>query len=573
MIEILRFDGFLNNYEELCRQAGVSAGRQCEESLKVLTAACYRTWGKDMFVHMDGGFFLALYDGSAEEYVIGRDRFGIRSGYYVCRKGMPFRFGTTAAEVLRAARLRPEVDVKSLQLYLTFSFVPGPGTMFDGVSKLLPGEFGVYKKGQITLRRYWTPSYQPETGVPLEEWAERTDRALRAAAAKIPRDRETHALLSSGVDSAYLAAVSGAAVTHTACFRDSTYHEETGAAKTAEALGIRNVLHLIDPDRYLRSIPDVVRCLEEPTGDASEPALYLMCMELKESCGAVLSAEGIDELFGGYHVYRAALRRAPYWLLPGPVRRAAARIAGRFPNLPGRWLMLAGERDIEEFPGNTLVFETGAVRALMQPGTASADPGGTVRHCCPGGGDRDMITIMCDHDLRLGFCWNILQNIDKISHAAGVRFYMPFVSKGAFDAAAAVPSGYKVTKSSGKLVFRRAAMRALPEEICSRRKIGFETPVCRWMQQEAFILKIKEAYAGPAAQQFFRPQKLERLLDGFAKHPGKYWRQIWTIYMFLEWHAVWIAGARRNGRLDGRPDGKPGETTDSIGERNRADGS
>jgi hypothetical protein len=115
-----------------------------------------------------------------------------------------------------------------------------------------------------------------------------------------------------------------------------------------------------------------------------------------------------------------------------------------------------------------------------------------------------MITIMCDHDLRLGFCWNILQNIDKISHAAGVRFYMPFVSKGAFDAAAAVPSGYKVTKSSGKLVFRRAAMRALPEEICSRRKIGFETPVCRWMQQEAFILKIKEAFAGPAAQQFFR---------------------------------------------------------------------
>ena len=106
MIEILRFDGFLNNYEELCRQAGVSAGRQCEESLKVLTAACYRTWGKDMFVHMDGGFFLALYDGSAEEYVIGRDRFGIRSGYYVCRKGMPFRFGTTAAEVLRAASSR-----------------------------------------------------------------------------------------------------------------------------------------------------------------------------------------------------------------------------------------------------------------------------------------------------------------------------------------------------------------------------------------------------------------------------------------------------------------------------------
>ena len=141
MIEVQKFDGYLINYTQLCEEAGLGDLEKNEENLKALAAACYRMWGKDMFTHLDGGFFLAIHDRSSDEYVIGRDRFGIRSGYYVSREGTPFCFGTSAVEVLSAAGLKAELDMKSLQLYLTFSFVPGPGTMFAGVSKLMPGQY------------------------------------------------------------------------------------------------------------------------------------------------------------------------------------------------------------------------------------------------------------------------------------------------------------------------------------------------------------------------------------------------------------------------------------------------
>ena len=540
MIEALRFDGYLTNYTELCAKAGLPALPQNEENLKALTAGCYRMWGKNLLSHMDGGFFVALYDSSSEEYLIGRDRFGIRGGYYACRKGMPFRFGTSPVEVLRAARIRPAVDEKSLQLYLMFSFVPGPGTLFEGVSKLLPGEFAVYKKGQLTKRRYWQPEYSPKTGVSLDDWAAQLDKTLRQSVKETPRGKVTHGLLSSGVDSAYLTAVSNTAHTHTACFRDSAWHEETGAQETAAALGVENELHLIDPDRYLRSIPEVLRCLEEPLGDASEPALYLMCKELQGRCDTVYSAEGIDEMFGGYHSCRAALRRAPYWVLPGPLRRAAAGIAGQFPGLPGSWLMLAGERDITEHPGNTVVFGRSGIRKILNGKPELIDPYETVRECCPTAEGADMVTLMCDHDLRLGFANSILLGIDRISAGTGIRFCMPFVSRRVFELAASIPSGHKVTRSTGKLVFRRAAAHALPEEICRRRKIGFETPVCVWLQQERFGGRVREAFETPAAARWFKKQQLDLLWKRFLRRPDRYWHQIWTIYMFLQWEEIFI---------------------------------
>ena len=538
MIEVQKFDGYLINYTQLCEEAGLGDLEKNEENLKALAAACYRMWGKDMFTHLDGGFFLAIHDRSSDEYVIGRDRFGIRSGYYVSREGTPFCFGTSAVEVLSAAGLKAELDMKSLQLYLTFSFVPGPGTMFAGVSKLMPGQYIVYGQGQMKKVQYWMPVYEAKGGVSLAEWERQLDEVLRRSVSGLPLDEHTHALLSSGVDSAYLAAISGIKRTHTACFSSSFFHEEDGAQRTAEVLGIENTLHVIDTDRYLESIPELLTCLEEPCGDASEPVLYLLCRELPADCRAVLSAEGIDELFGGYHICRTSLRKASYWKLPRWFRRFAAVIGDRFPCIPGRWLMMTGERDISEFPGNTLVFGKRGVRRILKGKLPEADPYETVRECCGSGDGMDMITTICDHDLRLVFCWGILQSIDRISRATGIRFYLPFVSKQVFDTAAAIPSRFKVTENTGKLVFRRTAMRTLPEEICSRRKIGFETPVSRWLQQKEFADQVRAAFRTSEGARFFRRKELDRIWKGFERKPAKYWRQIWTIYMFLRWYDV-----------------------------------
>ena len=538
MIDVQKFDGYLINYKQLCAETGLAEAEPNEENLKKLAAACYGMWGKDMFTHMDGGFFLAIYDRSLDEYVIGRDRFGIRSGYYGCRDGGPFCFGSSAVEVLSAAGLKAELDMKSLQLYLTFSFVPGPRTMFAGVSKLMPGEYVVCRKGRIRKRQYWTPAYDAKGGVSLAEWEKKLEEVLRGSVSGIPIDEHTHAFLSSGVDSAYLAAISGVRHTHTACFSDSFFHEEDGARRTAEVLGIENTLHTIGMDQYLESIPELAECLEEPCGDASEPVLYLLCRELPQDCRAVFSAEGIDELFGGYHICQASLRKASYWKLPGWVRRAAARIGDRFPCIPGRWLMMAGEKDISEFPGNTLVFGKDAVKRLLQGKLPETDPYDTVRECCGKNEGLDMVTTICDHDLRLVFCWGILQSIDRISRATGVRFYLPFVSKDVFETAAAIPSRFKVTEDTGKLVFRRTAMRTLPEEICRRQKIGFETPVCRWLKQKEFADKVRDSFRTSGGARYFRKKELEKIWKGFERKPAKYWRQIWTIYMFLRWYDV-----------------------------------
>ena len=126
-----------------------------------------------------------------------------------------------------------------------------------------------------------------------------------------------------------------------------------------------------------------------------------------------------------------------------------------------------------------------------------------------------LLNVRTHHDLRLVFCWGILQSIDRISRATGIRFYLPFVSKQVFDTAAAIPSRFKVTENTGKLVFRRTAMRTLPEEICSRRKIGFETPVSRWLQQKEFADQVRAAFRTSEGARFFRRKELDRIWKGY----------------------------------------------------------
>src|SRR4029453_5937146 len=116
-----------------------------------------------------GMFALAVVDARTGELHLARDRLGEKPLYYGWAGGRVV-FGSE----LKALRAHPElprtVDRGALALYLRYTFVPAPHTIYQGVRKLLPGTTVTFTAGMSPghfppPRPYWRLSEVARTGV------------------------------------------------------------------------------------------------------------------------------------------------------------------------------------------------------------------------------------------------------------------------------------------------------------------------------------------------------------------------------------------------------------------------
>ena len=96
-------------------------------------------WGFDRtLTRANGMFALAAWDRRERRLTLARDRLG-KKPLYCWRSG----YGLVFASELKALRAHPsfraEIDRDALAQFLRFGWLPGPHTIYRGVSKLPPG--------------------------------------------------------------------------------------------------------------------------------------------------------------------------------------------------------------------------------------------------------------------------------------------------------------------------------------------------------------------------------------------------------------------------------------------------
>src|SRR4029079_17161272 len=173
--------------------------------------------------------------------------------------------------------------------------------------------------GRVDVFRYWRPELRPARS-PSSSSPDKILGALRdSVAAHLRSDVPVGAFLSGGVDSATLCALAAESVpdllTFTVGFDREGYSEIDDAMATAAALGMKSIPYLIGPEEFLACLPRIIWQLADPMADAAAIPLWFAAREARKHVKVVLSGEGADELFGGYHNHRDAVggggRRVP----------------------------------------------------------------------------------------------------------------------------------------------------------------------------------------------------------------------------------------------------------------------
>ena len=541
--KVLIFNGEIYNYLDL-RSELIARGHtfRTRSDTEVVVHG-YEEFGDGLVAKLRGMFAFVIWDSVKKELFGARDAFGIKPFYYAEAEQGSFLFGSEIKSFLCHPHFKKELNDELLSDYLTWNCIPGTDTFFKGVSKLPPGHLLRYTAGGgPTVRRFFTPTFDFEQGKSLEYFVDRIAACVtESVIAHEIADVEVGSFLSSGVDSSYVVAEVRArrpVRTYTIGFENPRINEAENAKLLADAVGVENRVKIISAAEYFATAGEVQFHLDEPLANPSANALFFLSRLAAEDVKVVLSGEGADEMFGGYNIYKEPLALAPYQnLVPAPVRRAVAGAAGRLPNVKGKSYLIRGGTPVE---GRHIsigsAFRLDEQERLLGRRLATRSPDIFTAPLYADARSYDDVTKMQFLDINLWMVQEILLKADKMSMAHSLELRVPLLDLEVFRLARTIPPEYKVSRTTTKLAFRKAAARRIPQVTADRTKLAFPVPLTEWLRRDACAEMVGAYFGSPAATNFFEKRELMRLLDEHRRGERSHTSKIWNLFTFLLWH-------------------------------------
>lgn len=509
MIKIREYSGHIRNWEALCRELGIDTTLSRVDREQAILVKAYETWGYDMGNHMHGMFAFALWDEEEKKLFCLRDQFGTKPFYYYETADGQLLYGSSIRKIMEQQGFVKELNEEMLQMYLTFTYVAGENTFFRGLRKLMPGRYLVWQRRTLHIERYWKPEFHPDYSKSLEEWADEIHTTLQKIMLEVKDEDETaDSFLSGGVDSSYVLAMSDVEMTDSCGYEEERFDESKLARQTADILGRKSSRRVITPEEYFEAVPYVMYHMEQPLGDASAIVFAIGCRAAAEHTKLCYSGEGADEFFGGYNMYRNAVRY--------------------------------GENLKTFYIGNTNIMKEEEKRKILKKYDPDVLPIELAQSIYEETEGLDPLTKMSDVDIQIWLEGDIYFNVDKMSTAAGLEIRMPLTDTRIFDIASRMPSEYKVNEEQNKVAFRTAAAKVLPEEIAFRKKLGFIVPIRIWMADDRYNQDVREKFHSEMAEKFFNVDEINAIFDDYIAGNSDKWRKIWTIYTFLVWYELYF---------------------------------
>ncbi|MGV0835340.1 asparagine synthase (glutamine-hydrolyzing) [Mycolicibacterium thermoresistibile] len=552
---VLVFNGEIYNYLELrdALRSEFGATFVTDGDGEAIIAA-YHHWGTAALNRLRGMFAFALWDTERGELFCARDPFGIKPLFMATGPG-----GTALGsekksllELAPALGIDLSLDERAVQHYTVLQYVPEPETLHRGVRRLESGCYARLRPGrQPEITRYFQPRFTavPFTADTTEQRYREITEVLEDSVAKHMRaDVTVGAFLSGGIDSTAIAALAmrhnPRLITFTTGFEREGFSEVDVAVASAEAIGARHVTKVVSQAEFVETLPEIVWYLDDPVADPALVPLYFIAREARKHVKVVLSGEGADELFGGYTIYREPLSLRPFDYLPRRLRRSVGKMSEPLPEgMRGKSLLHRGSLTLEErYYGNARSFSDAQLRAVLRrfrPEWTHTDVTAPIYAESVGW---DPVARMQHVDLFTWLRGDILVKADKMTMANSLELRVPFLDPEVFAVASRLPADQKITRSTTKFALRRALESVVPAHVLNRPKLGFPVPIRHWLRAGELLDWAHQMVASSQASELIDLAAVQRMLDEHRVGTSDHSRRLWTVLIFLLWHAIFVEG-------------------------------
>jgi asparagine synthase (glutamine-hydrolysing) len=507
-----------------------------------------------------GMWAFAIHDRRRRRVILSRDRFGIKP-LFVADTGAALAFASELRCFDRNAQPLARlfsVDPDAAHAMVSWSYVPENRTIYRGVQRLQPATRMIVDlaTGSRATRTYWTlePSREAARVHSLDEACERVDTLLRRAVKEhLESDVPVATFLSGGIDSslvtAYAHEMSATPIAaYSIGFTEAGFDESPFARDTAERIGVPIRIKTFDETTARARMLDALLAYDEPFGDASSLATYLLADHAAREFKVALGGDGGDEVFAGYPKYMVAYLRRPFVAVPR-LRDAFGRAVGRLPvrhDLARGWATILRRlwrvAMVLEGPDAHVYtqFTQFASLARTQPLMLRSSSAGWFEEELHarfnrGGGTELQKSLACDLGGMLPN--DMLVKVDRATMACSLEARVPFLDHRLVEFGVGLPETYTLgplaRSFSGKRVLRALHERRFGRPLAYRKKQGFGVPIQKWL-------------AGPfdaACVRLFEKQRLDRygILSSAELAHGGFRRWVSSRDPGIAWHAFVLA--------------------------------
>lgn len=556
------YNGEIYNFKEIrCELEKYGYTFESNSDTEVILKA-YHKWGIAAVHHFNGMFALAIFDKKMQTLMLIRDRAGVKPLYWY-KKDNLFMFASEIKSFHEHPHFVKEINHDGISLYLQYGYVPQPKTIFNHTHKLEAGHFLTIdiKNSALKIEKYWdVVDYynQPKIKIHEQEALEESERLIKSACEyRMISDVNVGIFLSGGYDSSLVTALlqtdrSEKLKTFTISFNEHKFSEAHHAKRVAEYLGTDHTEYCCSDSEALQIIPMIADIWDEPFADNSTIPTVLLSKIARETVKVSLSADGGDELFGGYHRYIQSenlykiIQKIPFrhklnsmLLKVDPCKLNSFKIE----KLDHRYYKIIESLGVNSCSSvmrlassfftplevnNYLLTKSDInYQFLDEPNIFKKDIHNLDRMLAI-----DYNTFQLD---------DILVKTDRATMSASLEGREPLLDYRLVEFASRLDVKFKINGGDKKYLLKKITHKYINKEILDRPKMGFNSPIEKWIRADSrknLFDYLSHDYL--EKQKIFNPWAVTKLKNDYSSGKTDNIHKLWAILVFQMWHERWM---------------------------------
>ncbi|HEY5371576.1 MAG TPA: asparagine synthase (glutamine-hydrolyzing) [Hanamia sp.] len=559
------FNGEIYNYAEIKKALENLGHTFISHSDTEVILHAWEEWHEKMVQQFIGMFAFVIYDTDTKKLFCCRDRAGVKPFYYYWYNGL-FLFSSELKSFHKHPAFKKEINQSAVYQFMQYGFIMAPLSIFKYSYKLQPGHFLQFDISQASFKteKYWDvydAYHKPKLEISESEAKKHTEQLLISACKyRMVSDVPVGVFLSGGYDSTAVTALlqsnqNEQLKTFTIGFHEETHNEAKYAKKIASYLGTDHTEYYCTTKEAQEIMPEISFFCDEPFGDSSIIPTTLVSRLAKKDVTVALSADGGDEIFGGYNKYPIAL----------DFLKKTNRLP--FKNSAGRLLKYIPDRLLNQFTNSDAVsIKKKRIADLLQVSHISTPVimdqllsqtysnnqlqflfTENVTRAKSFFDKEDEINSLSDLNKMLAIDYktylpdDIMLKVDRAGMSVSLEGREPLLDHRLIEFAAHLPEDLKIKRGDKKYLFKQIVHDYIPEALMKRAKMGFGVPVCDWLRKD--LKYYADEFMGESDFEMhglFKKEGIETIMKNFFNGDKNYDNLFWYLLIFQMWFKKWM---------------------------------
>jgi asparagine synthase (glutamine-hydrolysing) len=523
----------------------------------------YHNWGINAVHKFNGMFAIAIFDKHKQTLTLIRDRAGVKPLYWYHKNDL-FMFSSEIKSFHQHFNFQKKICKAGLTLFFQYGYIPQPHTIFEDTYKLSAGhtlEISFTSK-EVKIKKYWDSIdvyNQPKLKISESEAIAETEKLLKSACEyRLLADVPVGIFLSGGYDSASVTAIlqsqkTDRLKTFSIGFNEKRFNEANYAKKVANFLGTEHTEYYCTQDDAFDIIPLLPDIFDEPFSDNSAIPTVLLSKLARQSVTVSLSADGGDEVFGGYDKYVQSERYFNTFNCI-PFRKQLAKVIrvvkpesigldSLLRNFSGKYnraiAIMSSETMNDVMKSLQKIFQKNELDRLMDDG----------KYDIKTGFDEFLMlkTSLSDLDKMMAIDFktyqadDILTKVDRATMSVSLEGREPLLDYRLIEYVSRLESSLKINQGNKKYLLKTITHKYLPKDLMDRPKMGFTAPIHLWFKDKLKIY-LDEYINGASISKhgLINLDEACRIKKQYLDGDDHLAHKVWSILVFQMWYKKWM---------------------------------